>query len=64
MDQSNCREVQNLYEGAYLLARGFKLAGKRQAGQKVTVLFEGPAISEEALKYYNRGKVGRYAKFS
>ena len=48
---------QNLYEGAYLLCRGFKLSGKRQQGQKVVVLFEGNDVRTEALKFYNGGKV-------
>ena len=53
MTDSNQYSSQNLYEGAYLLCRGFKLAGKRQQGQKMVVLFEGHDARTEALKFYN-----------
>lgn len=53
--------TQNLYEGAYLLCKGFKLAGKRREGAKVIVLFSGEGAREEALKFYNGGKVGAKA---
>ncbi len=57
MVSPNLYSSQNLYEGAYLLCRGFKLAGKKQNGQKVLVLFEGDHVQQEALKFYNGGKV-------
>lgn len=57
MDQSNYHPCQSLYEGAYLLCRGFKLAGKRDGGKKVTVVFEGKNVQKEALEFYNGGKV-------
>lgn len=57
MPEQNIYSSQNLYEGAYLLCRGFKLAGKRQQGQKVVVLFEGDDVRSEALKFYNGDKI-------
>jgi hypothetical protein len=48
---------QNLYEGAFLLCRGFKLAGKQMDGQKVTLVFEGKDVQKEALSFYNGAKV-------
>ena len=48
--------TQSLYEGAYLLARGFKLAGKERTGQKVTVIFEShPDLAEAVMSFYNNG---------
>ena len=57
MVDSNVYQTQNLYEGAYLLSRGFKLAGKDRQGNKMLVLFEGKSVREEALKFYNGAKV-------
>ncbi len=57
MPESNLYATQNLYEAAFCLCKGFKLAGKRQQGNKVIVLFEGADVREEALKYYNGAKV-------
>jgi len=48
---------QNLYECAYLLAKGFKLNGKEETGQKVTIFLEGDGIADEVLRYYNGGLV-------
>ena len=49
--------TQNLYEAAYLLATGFKLAGKTGDGRKVIVGFTGKGVKDAAMKYYNNGKV-------
>ena len=50
--------TQSLYEGAYLLARGFKLAGKERTGQKVAVIFEShPDLAEAVMSFYNGGRV-------
>lgn len=57
MGNPNHYSTQNLYEGAYLLSRGFKLVGKQQNDRKVLVLFEGEDVWAEALKFYNGGKV-------
>jgi len=57
MDNPNRYSTQNLYESAYLLSRGFKLAGKSREGMKVSVIFMGVGVREEALKFYNGGKV-------
>lgn len=47
-------KTQNLYEASYLLAKGFNLAGKEQAGNKISLLFKDTKeIREEALKFYN-----------
>ena len=53
----NKYKTQNLYEASYLLTKGFSLAGKEQAGNKVVVLFEGEDIQGEAMKFYNGGRV-------
>ena len=57
MSKQIVHETQNLYESAYLLCKGFKLAGKRQQGNKSLILFEGTNVQEEALKFYNGAKV-------
>jgi len=57
MTQTNTHETQNLYEASFLLCKGFRLAGKKQHGNKVLVLFEGQNVHEEALRFYNGAKV-------
>ena len=49
--------TQNLYEGAFCLCQGFKLAGKERRGNKVLVFFEGENVKNEALKFYNGARV-------
>ena len=50
--------TQNLYEGSYLLARGFNLAGKEKDNNKVTILFDfKPEINEESMRFYNGAKI-------
>lgn len=46
---------QNLYQCAYLLSKGFKLAGKRQDGVKVTLTFSGKGVQATALDFFNHG---------
>lgn len=50
---TNIYETRNLYEAAYCLCRGFKLAGKERRGSKVVVFFTGKDIQKEALGFYN-----------
>lgn len=57
MDNPDLVSTQNLYEGSFLFCRGFKLAGKKRDGAKVTLYFSGKNVREESLKYYNGGKV-------
>ncbi len=57
MSVNNLYSTQNLYEAAFCLCRGLKLAGKERQGNKVIVQFQGTAAKEEALKFYNGGKV-------
>lgn len=57
MTQHQTHETQNLYEAAFLLCLGNRLAGKKRQGSKVTILFEGKNVSEEALRFYNGAKV-------
>ena len=57
MAKLNVYGTQNLYEGAFCLCRGFKLAGKERNGNKVVILFEGQDVREEALKFYNGARV-------
>ena len=54
---NNLYSTQNLYEAAFCLCRGLKLAGKERKGNKVVVQFQGMSAKEEALKFYNGGKV-------
>ena len=56
--ENSCYKTQSLYEGAFLMAKGFSLAGKEKPGSKITILFEyTPEISEKAMEFYNGGKV-------
>ena len=57
MPLENSYATQNLYEAAFLLCKGFNLAGKRREGSKVIVMFQGAEASTAALKYYNGAKV-------
>ena len=57
MPESDVYMTQNLYEAAFCLCRGLKLAGKRRQGHKVVILFEGAEVQAEALKFYNGAKV-------
>jgi len=57
MDNPDLTYTQNLYEGSFLLCRGFKLTGKKRDGSKVTLHFSGKNVREEALKFYNGFKV-------
>ena len=50
---SNYHTTQNLYEAAFLYAKGFKLTGKDESGGKATLFFEGENVSEAAVKFYN-----------
>lgn len=49
--------TQNLFQAAYCLAQGFKVKGTRRENLRVAVILEGQNIQQEALKYYNGGKV-------
>ena len=51
--------TQNLYQGSFLLAKGFKLAGKEKSlAGKITLLFEeNDSLRLEAMKFFNGGKV-------
>ena len=50
--------TQNLYEAAFLMARGCELMGKESLGQKVNVLFKNAKeVQREALNFYNSGIV-------
>ena len=52
----NTYETQSLYEGAFLLSKGCPLAGKRNDGLKVTLLFEDTKkVQTESLNFYNSG---------
>jgi len=54
--------TQNLYEAAFLRARGFKLAGKERFGKKVTVIFApDPNINGVVMEFYNGGHVEGWA---
>lgn len=51
-------KTQNLYEAAFLMARGCELVGKEKSGNKVSVLFKNTKkIRAESLSFYNNGMV-------
>ena len=51
-------ETQSLYEGAFLLSKGCSLMGKKNDGEKVTLLFkDDPRTKSEVLNFYNNGTV-------
>ncbi len=57
MTNSDVYGTQNLYEAAFCLTKGFKLAGKNNQGKKTIIYFEGRNVQEEAIKFYNGAKV-------
>ncbi len=45
--------TSNLYEAAYLLARGYGISGKEKAGKRTVVLFAARnGLQQAALDYY------------
>lgn len=55
---NNTLQTQSLWESAYLISKGFDLAGKDTSGQKVTILFKRePNIEEEVVKFYNGARI-------
>jgi len=51
--------VQSLYEAAFLLVKGYKLAGKENNGAKVTLLFNASNnLIKDSLHFYNGGEAG------
>lgn len=55
-------ETQNIYWGAFCLYIGLRLAGKRNDGRKVTLIFEGKDAQKKALAFFNGGKVNANAQ--
>lgn len=55
--ESEYYATQNLYEAAFLLAKGCELNGKDESTQKTTVFIEGENVKALAKDYYNRGVV-------
>jgi hypothetical protein len=56
--------TQNIYEAAFLLTKGFNVAGKESTGNKVNMLFEdSPDLQKEILNFYNGGKIQAKALF-
>ena len=50
-------KLQNLYEAAFLHAKGFHLMGKEPSEGKVSLFFAGEGVKEAALEFYNSGTV-------
>jgi hypothetical protein len=51
-------KTQSLYEAAFLMAKGFKLARKEtsESGRKVILVFEPhPDLAEAVMSFYNNG---------
>ena len=63
MTDSKVYATENLYEAAYLISHGFRLAGKRREGKKYTVLIEGKNVEQESLKYYHDAPSGSKTLF-
>jgi hypothetical protein len=57
MRHHEVHSTQNLYEGSYLLACGFRIDGKDRKERKISVRFEGVGVEAASLKFYNGGKV-------
>jgi len=60
IDQANQRffQTQNLYEASFLLCQGCNLAGKKDAGRKMVILFKDSVkVKRESLSFYNGGTV-------
>lgn len=57
MSEQFQHKTSNLYESAYLLARGFKLLGKEKNGAKTALVFCGEGIDKAVLKFYSGGLV-------
>jgi hypothetical protein len=57
MTKSKYHTTQNLYEAAFLYAKGFKLTEKEDSGHKVTLFFEGDGVEDAASRYYNGGLI-------
>ena len=53
MKSDETYRTSNLYEAAYLLCRGYGLAGKEKAGKRTVVLFRATnGVQQAALDYY------------
>ncbi|HOW60062.1 MAG TPA: DUF5659 domain-containing protein [Candidatus Omnitrophota bacterium] len=65
MSKEQTYAVQNLYEAAYLMARGFSIVSKHTNGVKTSLLFEStPKLQEEVLAFYNgNGRASAKALF-
>lgn len=57
MDKPSPYSTQNLYEAAFCLCEGLKLAGKKADGKKVLILFDGENAEARALQFYNGAQV-------
>ena len=56
--KTNHHTTPNLYESAFLIARGFKIVGiDRDSGRKAVIFLEGEGIEEAVRDYYNGGEV-------
>lgn len=56
--------TQSLYEGAYLIALGFRLVSKDSSGQKTALLFEdSPELRQAVMDFYNGGASVRAKAF-
>jgi len=54
---TDIHSTQNLYEAAYILAKGFKLSGKERTPHKTVLLFEGEDVAQESINFYNGGLI-------
>jgi hypothetical protein len=61
MANSKHRATTNIYEGAYLLAKGFKINGKDDSNSKVTMFFEGTGVEHASDRFYKGALVNAKA---
>ncbi len=54
-DPTELHRTANLYEGSYLLAKNYELAGveKQPNSAKVVLVFKGAGVQKTALSFYN-----------
>ena len=50
--------TQNLYEAAYLMAKGCNISGKDSSNKKITLFFDDKdAVEKMSFDFYNGGEI-------
>lgn len=55
--QQETVRLQNIYQAAYCMCRGLKVAGLDRSASKVTIIFAGKDAQTKALEFYNGARV-------